>query len=333
MNRSRPTIYDVAQEAGVSKSLVSLVIRGSKSVSTESEMLVRDAIRKLNYQPNRAASELASKSTKLIAILIDDYANPWFVDLLQGLSEVLTPQGYRLSVIDSITSQNSSGQDPFLNAMSMRPDGIIIAQDIVNFRAPDSAPPFVIAGTRLTPARPEDSIANDDQQGARLATEHLIALGHTKIAHLCVSGGAGGKRQESYITTMQLHGLKPILSKNQRPATEKAGYADTLELLRENPEVTAIFASNDVMAIGALGAARELGLQVPEQLSVVGYDNTPLAQTRLINLTTIDDDSAGVGRNAARLLLSKLVDAAPHSEITHTLQPALIERGTTAALK
>lgn len=332
MSRSRPTIYDVAQEAGVSKSLVSLVIRGSKSVSKESEMAVKDAIKKLNYQPNRAASDLAAKSTKLIAILIDDYSNPWFVDLLQGLSEVLTPEGYRLSVIDSITSQADSSQDPFGNAMSMRPDGIIIAQDIVGFHAPDTAPPFVIAGTRLTPARPEDSIANDDVLGARLGTEHLINLGHKKIAHLCVPGGAGSKRQESYIATMRKNGLEPILTQNQHPASEKVGFQDTLELLRNDPEISAIFASNDVMAIGALGAARELNLQVPSQLSIVGYDNTPLAQTRLINLTTIDDDSAGVGRNAAHLLLNKLFDAAPHPPITHTLQPALIQRGTTAPI-
>ncbi|ALZ98948.1 LacI family DNA-binding transcriptional regulator [Corynebacterium glutamicum] len=328
MSTSRPTIYDVAKAAGVSKSLVSLVLRGSTNVSKESEAAVKTAIKKLNYQPNRAASDLAAKRTQLIAVLIDDYSNPWFIDLIQSLSDVLTPEGYRLSVIDSLTSQ--AGTDPITSALSMRPDGIIIAQDIPDFTVPDSLPPFVIAGTRITQASTHYSVANDDFRGAEIATKHLIDLGHTHIAHLRVGSGAGLRRFESFEATMRAHGLEPLSNDYLGPAVEHAGYTETLALLKEHPEVTAIFSSNDITAIGALGAARELGLRVPEDLSIIGYDNTPLAQTRLINLTTIDDNSIGVGYNAALLLLSMLDPEAPHPEIMHTLQPSLIERGTCA---
>ena len=330
MSTSRPTIYDVAKSAGVSKSLVSLVLRGSTNVSKESEAAVKTAIKKLNYQPNRAASDLAAKRTQLIAVLIDDYSNPWFIDLIQSLSDVLTPKGYRLSVIDSLTSQ--AGTDPLTSALSMRPDGIIIAQDIPDFTVPDSIPPFVIAGTRITPAGTHEAVANDDSYGAQLATEHLINLGHRNIAHLRVGSGAGHSRFLSFEKTMRAHNLTPLSNNYDGPAVEHAGYTETLALLKEHPEVTAIFASNDITAIGVLGAARDLGLRVPEDLSVVGYDNTPLAQTRLINLTTIDDNSIGVGYNAALLLLSMLDPQAPHPEILHTLQPSLIERGTCAPL-
>lgn len=330
MSTSRPTIYDVAKSAGVSKSLVSLVLRGSTNVSKESEAAVKTAIKKLNYQPNRAASDLAAKRTQLIAVLIDDYSNPWFIDLIQSLSDVLTPKGYRLSVIDSLTSQ--AGTDPLTSALSMRPDGIIIAQDIPDFSVPDSIPPFVIAGTRITPAGTHEAVANDDSYGAQLATEHLINLGHRNIAHLRVGSGAGHSRFLSFEKTMRAHNLTPLSNNYDGPAVEHAGYTETLALLKEHPEVTAIFASNDITAIGVLGAARDLGLRVPEDLSVVGYDNTPLAQTRLINLTTIDDNSIGVGYNAALLLLSMLDPQAPHPEILHTLQPSLIERGTCAPL-
>lgn len=330
MSTSRPTIYDVAKSAGVSKSLVSLVLRGSTNVSKESETAVKTAIKKLNYQPNRAASDLAAKRTQLIAVLIDDYSNPWFIDLIQSLSDVLTPKGYRLSVIDSLTSQ--AGTDPITSALSMRPDGIIIAQDIPDFTVPDSIPPFVIAGTRITPAGTHEAVANDDSYGAQLATEHLINLGHRNIAHLRVGSGAGHSRFLSFEKTMRAHNLTPLSNNYDGPAVEHAGYTETLALLKEHPEVTAIFASNDITAIGVLGAARDLGLRVPEDLSVVGYDNTPLAQTRLINLTTIDDNSIGVGYNAALLLLSMLDPQAPHPEILHTLQPSLIERGTCAPL-
>ena len=330
MSTSRPTIYDVAKAAGVSKSLVSLVLRGSPNVSKESEAAVKTAIKKLNYQPNRAASDLAAKRTQLIAVLIDDYSNPWFIDLIQSLSDVLTPKGYRLSVIDSLTSQ--AGTDLITSALSMRPDGIIIAQDIAEKSLTENIPPFVIAGTRITPAGTHEAVANDDSYGAQLATEHLINLGHRNIAHLRVGSGAGHSRFLSFEKTMRAHNLTPLSNNYDGPAVEHAGYTETLALLKEHPEVTAIFASNDITAIGVLGAARDLGLRVPEDLSVVGYDNTPLAQTRLINLTTIDDNSIGVGYNAALLLLSMIDPQAPHPEILHTLQPSLIERGTCAPL-
>lgn len=327
MSRSHPTIYDVAREAGVSKSLVSLVLRGGTNVSPESQQAVRTAMEKLNYQPSRAASDLAAKNTRLVVILIDDYANPWFVDLLHGLDQVLTPAGYRLSVVDSATGK--SADRSVADALSMRPAGIVIACDLHELPHTTVMPPFVIAGTRITSGQPGDTVANDDERGAHLATEYLLGLGHTDIAYLSVTGGAGERRLDGFTRTMLGHGHTPLSTLYRGPATEHAGYTSALELLRNNPQVTAIFAANDVMAIGALGAARELGLEVPRDLSVIGYDNTALAQTRLINLTTIDDDSVGVGFNAARLLLGKLDDDTP-GPVQHTLEPTLIERGTCA---
>lgn len=327
MSRTRPTIYDVAKEAGVSKSLVSLVLRGSPNVSDRSNKAVKEAIAKLGYQPNRAASDLAAKHRNLIAVLIDDYSNPWFVDMLHALSEILSPRGYRLSVIDSLSSD--LGTTALAHAISLRPDGIIIALDLSDERLPENMPPFVVAGTRLRPVD-SDAVSNDDFLGARLATEHLISLGHHHIAHINVDSGAGQKRSASYNAAMKEHGLEALANEIPGPATEKYGYTQALELLKANPEITAIFASNDITAIGALGAARELGLRVPEELSVVGYDNTPLAQSRLIDLTTIDDNSIGVGHNAAYLLLNKLDAGNKQTEVEHTLVPRLIERSTCA---
>lgn len=334
MSRTRPTIYDVAKEAGVSKSLVSLVLRGSPSVSARSTAAVNDAIKKLGYQPNRAASDLAAKRRNLVAVLIDDYSNPWFIDMLQSLSGILTPRGYRLSVIDSLTS--GSDTDPITHALTMRPDGIIIAQDIAEKSLPDNMPPFVVAGTRFTPIEADeslvsDAVSNDDFLGAKLATEHLIELGHSHIAHINVHSGAGQKRLASYTETMKEHGLEPLANATPGPATENYGYIQALALLEAHPEITAIFASNDITAIGALGAARVRGLRVPEDLSVVGYDNTPLAQSRLIELTTIDDNSIGVGRNAAYLLLNKLEADKRYADVEHLLTPQLVERKTCAA--
>ena len=326
MRRSRPTIYDVAAAAGVSKSLVSLVLRGSTRVSDASRAAVEKAIADLDYRPSTAASDLAAARTGHIGVLIDDYANPWFVDLLRGLGEVFGEAGYRLSVVDSVTLPRV--EDPVAGLLSMRVDGIVVARDVPDSLLGGTAPPLIVAGTRAEAPGGADAVANDDAHGARLAVEHLLGLGHRTIAHLAVAGGAGEAREASFLSTTREAGVRGIVTPRRSQASERAGYEDALTVLAQHPGTTAIFAANDVMAIGALGAARELGLRVPDSLSVVGYDNTDLARTRLIDLTTIDDVSYEVGVQAARLLLARMSGGDP-ADVRRTLRPALVVRGTT----
>jgi DNA-binding LacI/PurR family transcriptional regulator len=327
MRPSRPTIYDVAAAAGVSKSLVSLVLRGSDRVSAASRAAVEKAIADLDYRPSTAASDLAAARTGHIGVLIDDYANPWFVDLLRGLGEVFGAAGYRLSVVDSITLPRA--EDPVAGLLSMRVDGIVVARDVPEALLGRTAPPLVIAGTRANSPEGFDSVANDDTLGARLATEHLVGLGHRSIAHLAVAGGAGEAREASFLVETRRAGVQGIVTARRDQASEHAGFEDAMAVLTAHPEVTAIFAANDVMAIGALGAALELGLDVPRRLSIVGYDNTELARTRLIDLTTVDDVSYDVGVQAARLLLARMSGDEP-VDVRCTLEPALVVRRTTA---
>lgn len=324
---ARPTIYDVARAAGVSKSLVSLVLRGSDRVSDASRTAVEDAIRALGYRPSRAAAELAAGRTKLVGVLIDDYANPWFVDLLRGIAHVLGPEGYRLTVVDSATS--SVAEDPVDGLLSMRADGIVVARDVPAALLAAGVPPLVIAGTRENVPEALDAVANDDLQGARLAAEHLLSLGHRTLAHLAAAGGAAAARRRAFVTTIEAAGARVVVTDYSGPATEHAGFDGALKLLTDHPEVTAVFAANDVMAIGALGAAQELGLDVPGRVSIVGYDNTSLARTRLINLTTVDDNGFGVGREAAHILNARLAGE-QRPVVRHTLEPTLVVRGTTA---
>ncbi|HKT57462.1 MAG TPA: LacI family DNA-binding transcriptional regulator [Microbacterium sp.] len=326
---ARPTIYDVAAAAGVSKSLVSLVLRGSPRVSEESRRAVEEAVRRLDYRPSRAASSLAADRTDAVGLLIDDYANPWFIDLVRGLHEVLGPAGYRLSVVDVATV--SPAEDPVEGLLSSRVDGIVVAMDVPGALRGPGAPPIVVAGTRAH-IPDADSVANDDWAGARLAVEHLLALGHFRIAHLPAASGAGTARADSAAAVLAAAGIPRIAVTPSPTATEAEGYWAALHVLGAHPDVTAIFASNDAMAIGALGAAREFGYDVPGRLSVVGYDNSALARTHLVDLTTIDDRSAAVGRETGRLLASRMrgSDAAP---VHRTLEPALIVRGTTAPPK
>lgn len=327
MRSAKPTIYDVAAAAGVSKSLVSLVLRGAPRVSDASRRAVEEAILDLGYRPSRAATSLASKRANAVGLLIDDYTNLWFVDLARGLHEVLGPEGYRLSVVDVATA--SPAEDPVDGLLSSRLDGIVVAMDIPDALLGPSAPPLVIAGTREQQSTAADSVANDDRLGARLAVDHLISLGHTCIAHLPAGGGAGTARADSAASAIAEAGLPWSAAPPSPQATEEDGYRAALDVLLRMPEVTAIFAANDTMALGALGAARELGYDVPGRLSVVGYDNSTLAAARLVDLTTVDDASVEVGREAGRLLVARILGSAEEA-VHRTLEPRLVVRGTTA---
>jgi DNA-binding LacI/PurR family transcriptional regulator len=326
MNR-RPTIYDVARAAGVSKSLVSLVLRGSSGVSPASRVAVEKAIRTLGYRPSGAARDLAAARTNLIAVLIEDYSNPWFVELLRGATSTLTPLGYRMTVLDTSTI---APVDTAVDAvLSMRAEGIVVACEVPPaLSSPLGSPALVVAGARTETGSGIDSVANDEALGARLMAEHLLSLGHRDMAFLGAAGGAAATRRDHFVAFARSRGRTVRVIDDTGPATERAGFDNAMHVLGAHPDVTAIFAANDVMAIGALGAARARGLRVPEDLAVAGYDNTALSRTRLIDLTTVDDNGFTVGQQAAELLHRRITGGG--GEVAHLrLDPRVIVRGST----
>lgn len=327
---ARPTIYDVASRAGVSKSLVSLVLRGSPSVSEARRSAVQAAIDELGYRPSRAASALAANRTQTIGLLIDDFHNPWFVEVLRGLRSVLDPAGWNVSVAD-LQLEVASGRNPLDGFLAMHVDGLVIAAE------PHAAPslraldvPFVVAGVREVDAGTPDVVASNEEQGAGLAVDHLLRLGHTRIGHLSGRGGSARARRTGYLAGMAAAGLEPLVAGENGDTTEEAGYEAARALLAGRSGVTAIFAANDTMALGALAALKEHGLRTPEDVSVVGYDNTTLAASRYLDLTTVDSHNAEIGTEAARTLLARIADReGPRRELL--LAPSFIARGSTAA--
>ncbi|WP_251045543.1 LacI family DNA-binding transcriptional regulator [Arthrobacter sp. ISL-5] len=190
--------------------------------------------------------------------------------------------------------------------------------------------PAVVAGNRDLVVPGADIVANDDMAGGRLATEHLIGLGHREIGHVTGGGGAARLRTQGFEAVMREHGLRPHIAQGQGLTTEADGYQASLRLLDENPALTALFAANDAMALGAAGAARDRGRRIPEDLSLIGYDNSPLASANLLRLTTIDGRNAEVGARAAKALLNRMEDsAAPVG--TLLVEPELVVRASTAA--
>ena len=189
--------------------------------------------------------------------------------------------------------------------------------------------PVVVAGAREPGLPGVDVVANDDEHGARLVTEHLIGLGHRRIAHIAGYGAVGELRRRSFEATMRAHGLAEEAVVEASDLTEEGGYRTTVRLLSRPDRPTAVFAFNDIAAIGAVSAAEELGLSVPRDLSVVGYDNTSIARLRHVWLTTVDNASHEVGRRAARCLLDRFEGRGGEGR-TDLAAPVLEIRGTTA---
>ncbi|MFI7407722.1 LacI family DNA-binding transcriptional regulator [Streptomyces sp. NPDC049627] len=326
-----PTIRDVADRAGVSKSLVSLVLRGSDQVRPEKREAVLRAVRELGYRPNAAARSLSEQRTRTVGVLLNDLRNPWFVDMLDGLNSLLHDNGLHMLLADARLNRRA-GQDPTGPLLDLRVDGLVVVgtlPDPAALEAVAARMPVVVAGAREPVPEGVDVVAGDDERGARLVAEHLIGLGHRRIAHIAGYGAVGELRRRSFEATMREQGLADEAVVEPSDMTEEGGYRATVRLLNRPERPTAVFAVNDIAAIGALSAAEELGLRVPRDLSVVGYDNTSIARLRHVWLTTVDNTSHEVGRRAARCLLDRFTGSGGASRV-QLATPALEIRGSTA---
>ena len=328
-----PTIRTVAARAGVSKSLVSLVLQDSPKVSPARRAAVLAAIVELGYRPHAAARTLSRRHPGAVGVLVNDLRNPWFVRCLEGLTAGLGASGLGVLVGDRRLDDRQA--EPMLNLfIDMRLDGLVLMGTMPGSPTIQTAAarlPTVMVGHRDFDLPYADMSAQDDMAGARLAVEHLLALGHRHIAHIAgETGQAALTRRGVYESVMAEHGLDAQISIESCDLSEESGFIAAGRLLDAAVPPTAIFAVNDVACIGALGAARDRGVDVPGSLSLVGYDNTPFAASRQLRLTTIDYDVCQVGERAARMLLQRIErpDAEPQDFRAGT---SLIRGSTTAA--
>lgn len=329
MSSTEPTIRDVARHAGVSKSLVSLVLRASPKVSDARRTAVLDAVRELGYRPNAAARSLSERRTHTVGVLVGDLRNPWYADCLDGLNGVLNAAGLTLLLGDARVDELLA-----TTFVGMRVDGLILLGSTTPTPAITEAAgriPTVAAGCRdfddAGLARLDIS-AQDDRRGAEIAVEHLIGLGHRRVGHLASDVAAVARiRSAAYRATVDRHGIAAAVA--DCDMTEDGGHHAARELLAGADRPTALFCVNDMAAIGAMTAAAELGLSVPGDLSLVGYDNTSLAGLRRVGLTSIDIASRAVGEVAAGLLRARIEEPGRAAE-AHLAEPSLAERTTTA---
>jgi len=329
-SQSDPTILDVAHRARVSKSLVSMVIRGEEGVSPKSRDAVLRAIAELNYRPNVIARSLVQRRTRILGVMISDLRNPFFGEVVSGIQIRAEELGYRVlfNTGDRIPNLEEAAVESLLE---LRADGLILAaprvSDEVIERTCRAVPVVVL--NRDTSATCSDSVTNDNITGAGLAVEHCVGLGHTRIAHIDGGTGAGASvRREGYLQAMRRLGLEANILTVEGAFTENGGYVAARELLQRSPLPTAIFAANDICAIGAMRALEEAGLRTPADVSVVGYDNTTLAALRQVSLTSVHQFGAGIGRLGVECLFERMegTRTAPRHEV---VAPTLVVRTST----
>ena len=324
----RPTIRDVANVAGVSKSLVSLVYSNPSSVSPERTQRVLDAAATLGFHPNTVARSLAGHGGDFVGVLVADLQNPVFADIVDAARSELAGMG-EVSLMTSATLPGGNALDHRLLALfrDLRPRAILIVGSIPDMpRIAELATSSRIVVASAIPDRLPTALTvrGDDRAGMRLVIDHLVHLGHRDIAHV---GGVGGlvaeARASAYSEAMREHGLEANVRIEAAGYSETAGYAAAARLLSTANPPTAITAVNDLAAVGALSAASEASVRV----SVVGYDGTSLAGLRQISLTTVDPDNVAIGVRAAQLLTAEGSSNGLQSE--HQIAPRIEVRSST----
>lgn len=305
-------------------------MRDSPRVSDESRKRVTDAASKLGYRPNLMARNLAARKTMTIGVLLNDLHNPWFAEVTDGIHASAERHGYQLILASGRRSPRleSRALDTFL---ASRVDGIIVAGCRVSsarLEAVASEVALVSVGRAFSKVS-FGSVTTDDAHGARLAVEHLYELGHRRIAHIDGGKGAGAApRRTGYLRTMRGLGLADTAQVITGDFTEESGAHGAEKLLRGSVLPTAIFIANDLSAVGTIDAIERGGLVVPDDVAIVGFDNTSLAALNHIGLTTIDQPRREMGASAANMLIDVMND---RSELTDVLMaPSLVVRRTTA---
>ncbi len=296
-----PTRKDVAKLSGYSVATVSYVMNDSKNVTPEVRKKVLDAVEKLQYRPNMVARSLVKNETRQIAMLVDNMRNPHYNEILEGAQQVASPKGYLVSVVPVSVSEPKT----IVDLSSRGIDGVIIAMK--------KEPVLQYLGA-ATPWVTLDDHTNIDFQPAIFEmVGKLVSLGHRRIAFL--SGlrlsDAYHDRFRHFIQALRAYHLDMdddliVDGWQDNKTNEEAGRKAMEELLRRNTPFTAVFAINDLMAIGAAKALRSAGYQIPGDVSLVGCDNLSILQWYIPSLSTFDVNSFGIGQALMLAILAKI---------------------------
>jgi DNA-binding LacI/PurR family transcriptional regulator len=341
---SRPaTLADVARMAGVVAMTASRAINQSGYVSAEVRQRVSEAVKKLNYRPNMVARQLRVRHLNAIGILLPDIANPFSTELVDGVKQVFDEAGYTTFIATTRGSihQERAGLQAFADH---RVDGLIVAtrgtkmgDEVLRDIARRGIPTVTIGRpVKLTSV---DCVTANHWQGAFDAVTHLISIGHRNIGFVGISpeDRLSLRRYKGYAAALEQAGLEIRDEYTVGPpnapafATQEDGFAGMLSLAKLRLPPSAIFARNDFTAIGAMRAAHTLGMRVPDDVAIAGFDNIPLAAFTTPPLTTVAQPIIEQGAAAARFLLDRITATKSRASKKISMECKLIVRGSTVA--
>ena len=308
-----PTLEEVAELAGVSRSTASRAINGGLRVSPEAQAAVDRAIAQLGFTPNRAARSLVTKRSDSVALVVPEpdervLTDPFFAGTLNGLSAALSATDLQLVLLIVRPGDNARATRYLRNG---HVDGAVVVShhqdDSLDGALADSHLPHVFVGRPLDGDRAVRHVDLDNVLGGRLATEHLVLAGRRRIATIAgpQDMAAGLDRLAGWSTVLRDAGL-PDDAVTVGDFTVAGGAAAATQLLDRHPDVDAIFAASDLMAVGAMGVLAERGLTVPGDVALVGYDNLGVAESTTPPLTTVTNPVVAMARRAGELLLDQL---------------------------
>jgi DNA-binding LacI/PurR family transcriptional regulator len=326
----RPTLKDVAARAGVSKSLVSLVMRGAPQVSDRRRAAVLRAASELGYQPNAVARSLVQRRTHTVGVLLSDLHNPFVAEVVDGIDARVIELGYQ-PLLGNGRRMPHREEDLLEAFAGLRVEGLILLAPVVVpdvLRSAAARQPLVVVSRPDVRVPGVDSVVNDEAEGIRLAVDHLVLLGHKDIAHIAGDGSAAPERRQGYERAMRNRGLDDHIRVVPGGYAEQDGYEAARALLAADHLPTAVIVANDLAAMGVLTAIGEAGLRVPDDISVVGYDNTALAALRHISLTSVNQPRQEMGRMAADMLHERIegLRSRAHRQV---VTPTLVTRRST----
>ena len=306
----RVTINDVAKQAGVSKSTVSHVINNTRFVENETRQKVLHAIEALGYRPSSVARSLVSRKTRTAAILVSDVGNPFYSEVIHGVEEVALANGYDIFLCN--TNYDLQRGMKFIHSLIDKlVDGVLFMSssmsiELVQELKNNQIPAVVLDWETDKVTGKAAAITIEFSAGIHQAVHHLVQLGHTRIAH--ISGPqnlwTAQKRRTDFLNALHGHGLDSpdglIVEGNLRIDGGREAFR---QLCEEDQKPTAVFAANDLTALGILWSARECGMQVPQDLSIIGLDNIDLASKVAPPLTTVALPRFEIGSLAMTMLL------------------------------
>lgn len=331
-------IKDVARRAGVSVTTVSHVVNGTRFVSEAARQSVEEAVRDLGYVPSAVARSLKHNTTRTFGMVIPNNSNPYFAEIIRGVEDRCFAAGYNVILCNS--NDDPERQAAYVRVLAeKRVDGLVFVASgsdaVVRAILGEIRIPLVLLDREVAGAANCDLVEVNHTVGGELATRHLLGLGHPRVA--CISGPPGlspsSQRRAGWKQALEEAGVERKETDLARgDFTARGGYLAMQILLKRKPRPTAVFVCNDMMAFGALQAAREVGVSVPEQLSIVGFDDIDLAAFSAPPLTTVAQPKLRIGTLAAELLLER-VNASRGEGRRIILDPELKIRESTAIYK